>query len=175
MQNSLTMERLILGTCPVQSTVCGESVEQLDGTENARPRFVIRGPGVTSGHGWGQPRPWVGESFSNDQPGPSNALLRKKPKYDSCLKRTIPYVSLATDSSGKSVCVDSTVSNVYIKIPDDVCTQTILSDIAAKIGADDKELTLLDSKFVPVMDDDDKGLTSLIFIMYIMYLSLCIH
>ena len=142
--------------------VCGETstVEQLDGTENAmRPRFVVRGPGVTSGHGWGQPRPWASESFSSDQPGPSNALLRKKPKYDSCLKRTIPYVSLAMDSSGRSMCVDSIVSNVYVKIPDDtVCTQAILSDVAAKIGADDKELTLLDSKFVPVTDDDDKGL-----------------
>ena len=70
--------------------VCGETstVEQFDGTENAmRPRFVVRGPGVTSGHGWGQLRPWASESFSSDQPGPSNALLRKKPKYDSCLKR----------------------------------------------------------------------------------------
>lgn len=124
-----------------------------------RPRFVVRGPGVTSGHGWGQPRPWASESFPSDQPGPSNTLLRKKPKYDSCLKRTIPYVSLATDSSRRSICVDSIVSNVYIKIPDDnVCTQAILSDIAAKIGTDDKDLTLLNSKFVPVTDDDDKGL-----------------
>ena len=57
------------------------------------------------------------------------------------------------------MCVDSIVSNVYVKIPDDnVCTQTILRDIAAKIGTDEKELTLLDSKFVPVTDDDDKGL-----------------
>ena len=40
----------------------------------------------------------------------------------------------------------------YVKIPDDVCTQAILSDIAAKIGTDDKELTLLDSKFVPACD-----------------------
>ena len=48
------------------------------------------------------------------QPGPSNALLRKRPKYDSCLKRTIPYVSLATDSSGRNMCVDTIISNVYI-------------------------------------------------------------
>ena len=55
----------------------------------------------------------------------------------------------------------------YVKIPDDnVCTQAILSDIAAKIGTDDKELTLLDSKFVPVTGDGNKGLTSLLFIMY---------
>ena len=139
--------------------VCGETstVEQLDGTENAmRPRFVVCGPGVTSGHGWGQPRPWASESFSSDQPGPSNALLRKKPKYDLCLKRTIPYVSLAMDSSGRSMCVDSIVSNVYGKIPNDTVHK--LFYVAAKIGTDDKELTFLDSKFVPVTDDDDKGL-----------------
>lgn len=123
-----------------------------------RPRFQVRGPGASSG--WGQSRPWASESFySNDsQPGPSNALLRKRPKYDSCLKRTIPYVSLATDSSGRNMCVDTIISNVYIRIPDDnVCTQAILSDIAPKISAEERELTLLDSKFVPVTDDDDKG------------------
>ena len=53
------------------------------------------------------------------------------------------------------MCADSIISNVYIKIPDNnVCTQAVLCDIASKI---DRELTLLDSKFVPVMDDDDKG------------------
>ena len=118
-------------------------MEQLDGAENAmHPRFNVHGPGIRSGYGWGQPRPWVSESFSSDQPSSSNALLRK-----------------TTDSSGRSMCVDSIVSNVYVKIPDDsVCTQAIPSDIAAKIGTDDKDLTLLDSKFVPVTDDDDKGL-----------------
>ena len=51
-----------MDTCLVQSTACGKTstVEQLDGTENAmRPHFVARGPVVTSGHGWGQPRPWA--------------------------------------------------------------------------------------------------------------------
>lgn len=140
--------------------VCGESMEQsqTDGAESTmRPRFQVRGPGVPSG--WGQPRPWASsDHFLSDQPGPSNALLRKKPKYESCLKRTIPYVSLATDSSGRNMCVDSIISNVYIKIPDDnVCTQAILCDIASKISSSERELTLLDSKFVPVTDDDDKG------------------
>ena len=82
----------------------------------------------------------------------------------SCLKRTIPYISLATDSSG-SMCVDSIVSNVYINISDDVYTQAILSDIAAKIGTD-KDLTLLNSKFVPVTDD--KGLYSFFFLFYLL-------
>ncbi len=136
--------------------VCGEPMvmEQADGAETLmRPRFTARGPGTSSG--WGQPRPWASESFSSDQPGPSNALLRKKPKYDSCLKRTIPYVSLATDSSGRNICVDSIV---YIRIPDDnVGTRSILGDIASKIGTEENELILLDSKFVPITDDEDKG------------------
>ena len=51
------------------------------------------------------------------------------------------------------MCVDTIISNVYIKIPDNnVCTQAILSEI----GTDEWELTLLDSKFVPVTDDDNK-------------------
>lgn len=84
--------------------VCGEPMEQsTDVAESLiRPHFSIRGPSTPSG--WGQSWPWASES---DQPGPSNALLRKKPKYDSCLKRTIPYVSLATDSSGRNVLIQS--------------------------------------------------------------------
>ena len=55
----------------------------------------------------------------------------------------------------EGMCVDSITSNVYIKIPDDnVCTQAILCDIASKISSSERELTLLESKFVPVTDDD---------------------
>ena len=120
--------------------------------------------------------PWASsDHFSSDQPGPNNDLLRKKPKYESCLKRTIPYVSLATDSSGRNMCVNSIISNVYIKIPDDnVCTQAILCDIASKISSSERELTLLDSKFVPVTDDDDKGEYIIISMLWrVVYL--CIH
>ena len=79
-------------------------------------------------------------------------------KYDSCLKRTIPYVSLCSDSSGRNICVDSIITNVYIRIPDDnVGTRSILGDVASKIGAEENDLILLDSKFVPITDDDDKG------------------
>ena len=140
--------------------VCGEPMEQADGRETPiRPRFALR-----TSSGWGQPRPWASENLSSNQPGPSSALLRKKPKYESCLKRTIPYVSLATDSSGRSICVDSIITNVYIKIPDDnVSTQTVLTEIACKINSDENELVLLDSKFIPVTDDDDKGQNTLFY------------
>lgn len=129
-----------------------------DSTETPmRPRFSLRGPGTPSG--WGQPRPWANENFSRDQPGPSDALLRKKPKYDSCLKRTIPFVSLATDASGRNICVDSIITNVYIRIPDgNVNTQSILNEISSKTSNEENDLILLDSKFVPVTDDDgEKG------------------
>lgn len=143
--------------------ICGESEQMDGGAENnmmmMRPRFAVRGPSGCGPSGWGQSRPWANESFSSEQPGPSNPLLRKKPKYDSSyLKRTIPYVSLTTDASGRNICVDTIMSNVYIRIADDnVCAQTILADIAMKSGAEENELTLLDSKFIPVTDDGDKG------------------
>lgn len=158
--------RFDLGNIPGSKyKVCGESTEQSDSQGSdcvSRPRFVIRGPGGPSG--WGQPRPWAHDNITNDpQPGTSTALIRKKPKYDSFLKRTIPYVSLCTDSSGRNVCVDSIISNIYVRIPDDaVSTQAILSDVAAKTSTDERELTLVDSKFVPITDDDDKGMCKLI-------------
>ena len=148
-----------LGSLPGSKyKVCGEPIPELadSGETPMRSRFTPRPPSTLTG--WGQPQPWANENLSGDQPGPSNALLKKKPKYESCLKRTIPYVSLATDSSGRSICVDSIITNVYIKIPDsNVNTQTILSDVASKISTDENELVLLDSKFVAITDDDDKG------------------
>ena len=109
MLNFLKMDYLILGLFPVQSTRFVVSLLN---------RWKLKCDHSTSS-GWGQQRPWASES---DHAGPSNYLLRKKPN-ESCLKRTIPYVSLATDSSGRNVCVDSIISNVYIKIPDEnVCT-----------------------------------------------------
>lgn len=134
--------------------VCGESMETESTDTLIRPRFSTRGPITSTPSGWGQPRLWANESLS-DQPGPSSALLRKKPKYES---RTIPYTSLATDSSGRNICIDSIIANVYIRIPDDkVSTKTILSELGSKISAEENELVLLDSKFVPVTDDDEKG------------------
>lgn len=130
--------------------ICGEQVESDNLETPMRPRFAFRAP-VTAG--WSQTRPWANEN----QPGPSDALLRKKPKYDSCLKRTIPFVSLATDSSGRNICVDSIVTNVYIRIPDDnVSTQSILSEVSSKI-CEESDLVLLDSKFVPITDEAEKG------------------
>lgn len=50
------------------------------------------------------------------------------------------------------MCVDSIISNVEF-----LCTQAIHCDIASKMGSNERELTLLDSKFLPVTDGEDKG------------------
>ena len=56
---------------------------------------------------WPWPWPWAGsDHISSDQPGPSNALV-KKLKYVSCLKRINPYVYLATDSCGRNLSIQS--------------------------------------------------------------------
>ena len=65
---------------------------------------------------------------------------------------------LAMDGSGRNICVHSIITNVYIKIPDDnVTIQNILSEVALKISCEGGEMTLLDSKFAPLTDDEDKG------------------
>lgn len=62
----------------------------------------------------------------------------------------------------EEMCVDSIISNIYVRIPDDaISTQAILSEVAAKTSTDERELTLVDSKFVPITDDDDKGMCKL--------------
>ena len=58
------------------------------------------------------------------------------------------------------MCVDSIISNVYIKIPDsNVSLQTILSEVAAKIGESPNDLILLDSKFIEI-GDDSRGMSN---------------
>ena len=120
-----------------------------------RPRFNIRSPIVPCSStevGWGHPRPWA-----SDEPGPSTSV-RKKPKYESFLKRTISFVSLSMN--GKNMCVDSIISNSYIKIVEsEVSPQAIIAEVAAKISVAEDELILLDSKFVPLTDADNTGIT----------------
>ena len=60
------------------------------------------------------------------------------------------YAQIALEET----CVDSIISNVYLKNPDStVRTETVLSEVAAKISTEESELVLLDSKFVPISDD----------------------
>ena len=103
---------------------------------------------------WSVPRPWQQQPEVNQGAGPSSRKKSSSVHYESSLKRSIPHVSLSLDDSGKNICVDSIISNVYIKIPDsNVSLQTILSEVAAKIGESPSDLILLDSKFVEIGDD----------------------
>ena len=54
----------------------------------------------------------------------------------------------------KSVVVDSTLNNVYVRIPEStVSVPCILSDIGKKTSIDPEELVILDNKMIPVSDD----------------------
>ena len=70
------------------------------------------------------------------------------------MKKTIPFVSLSLDLSGRNIIVDNTINNVYIKIPENtVSVESILAAIAAKIGCEVTELVLLDVKFIEISND----------------------
>ena len=78
--------------------------------------------------------------------------------YEKFLKRSIPFASLCLDQTNRNIMIDSIVSNVYIKIADSaVSGQTILSEVATKIGCEATELVILDSKLVEVSDDKGKN------------------
>ena len=87
-------------------------------------------------------------------PGPSSKRQKTSIQYESSLKRSFPYVSLCLDESGQNICMDTIISNVYIKIPDSsVSLQAMLGEVAGKIGESPTELILLDSKFIEIGDD----------------------
>ena len=104
---------------------------------------------------WSIPKPWT------NSPGPSGLSTRSRrgdvssQPYETFLKRSIPFVSLSLDRTNRNIIVDSTINNVYIKIPDStVSVQAILSAIATKIGScEANELIILDVKFIEISDD----------------------
>ena len=126
--------------------VCGDASMGEHSTDEPRP-FTSKS--------WAIPRPWINTA------GPSGSLLRKKATqpYDVYLKRSIPYVALGLDQSNRNIIVDSTINNVYIKVPENtVSAQTILSAMATKIGCDASSLVILDVKFLEISDDKGKTL-----------------
>ena len=109
---------------------------------------------------WSLPRPWKHDnpSWSNTSgPSSSGPFQRSKKMcqpYEVFLKRSIPYVALGLDHSGRNIIVDGTINNIYIKIPENtVSAQAILSAMATKIGCEVAELVILDVKFLEVSDD----------------------
>lgn len=151
------------------------------------------GSQLTGGHhqyhasGWAFPRPWApGQRLgrtspsSSSLPGPSSGLSGQSPSLssrprnathtgytESCFKRTIPYVTLVLDDFGKIV-VDSTIDNVYLKIPESsISVSGILSSIGEKIAdVAGEDLVLLDAKLFPI-SDADKGNFNIDYYCYV--------
>lgn len=107
---------------------------------------------------WSLPRPWTNNTVAGPSSAPAS-LPRKKTNqpYEVFLKRSIPYVALGLDQSGRNIIVDSTINNVYVKIPENsVSAQSILSVIATKVSCEVAELVMLDVKFIEISDDKGK-------------------
>ena len=92
------------------------------------------GPGGPGHSVW----PWQQQQHESDvQMGPGWSSKRQKTvPYESSL---FPYVSLCLDESGRNICVDTIISNVYIKIPDSSVSlqgilNEVLNEVAGKIG-----------------------------------------
>lgn len=67
-------------------------------------------------------------------------------------------MALCLDQSNRNIAVDTTINNVYVKIPESsVSAQAILSALAVKIGSDASNLVLLDAKFIEISDDKGKA------------------
>ena len=140
--------------------VCGEpATDKATGRESASlsfpsPHTQMPGPSGTQ-RGWSLPRPWASDGcvlfhshFS------SKGKRQETTSYEPFLKRSFPLVTLTVDRTGKSVVVDSTLNNVYVRIPEStVSALCILSEIGKKTGIDPQELVILDNKMIPVSDD----------------------
>ena len=128
--------------------ICGDASVDEHPTISDEPRSFSK---------WAVTRPWAApSSLSSVIAGIRNkrgAGSGTQP-YETFLKRSIPYVSLCLDESGRNVLVDSTINNVYVKVPDkSLSASTILSAMATKIGCVAEELVILDVKFLEVTDD----------------------
>lgn len=139
-----------LGTLPgTKYKVSGEPEVTTVAVESTRPRYQLP---LSTGSGWGPSRPWLSRDEGS---GPSSAInSRNRPRYEACLKRTIPFVTLCPDQSCRSMCIDTVISNLYLKIPEsEVSLDAILTAAGPKVDVAMEQLVLLDSTFVPVTDD----------------------
>ena len=103
--------------------------------------------------GWSAPRPWASDGRTAFTPKHRKLEMQS---YEPFMKRSFPVVSLTLDRTGK-ISVNSTLSNVYIKVPESsVSVPAILAEIGKKTSTDPEELTVLDSKLLPVTDDKGK-------------------
>lgn len=140
---------------------CGDSADSNSNNNIVEEPLEIRPPNT-----WSLPRPWTNASgagpSSMSRPwtsvggtGPPFGTRKKANQpFDTFLKRSIPYVALGLDQSGKNIIVDTIISNVYIKVPENsVSVAAILSTMATKLNCDANELVILDVKFLEISDD----------------------
>lgn len=98
---------------------------------------------------------------------PLSKRSRATGKTDSFWKRTIPYVTLGIEGNGKSLFVESTEKNLFLKLPESqVSAASIVTAASSRISNLQDELLLLDSKFIPISTDDATGYSN--FIAYYM-------
>lgn len=139
--------------------VCGDLASEAEQV----PRNVEGFAPQPSPRPWSIGRPWTSQPSTSLQVSatPRNATLMAKQTYEKFLKRSIPFVSLCLDQANRNIVIDSIVSNVYIKIADSsVSGQSILSEVAPKVGCEAADLMILDAKFIEV--SDDKGMYTIL-------------
>ena len=130
--------------------VCGED-------EATQPAVSTPQPGPSNFPNDGSSfRPWSTRKSAKVNP----LSLSKKsplttPHVVAGLKRTFPYVSLCLDHTGKNVTVESTIDSIYVKLPENgVCVDAVLEEVSTRVGIATEDLVLLDSKFVPVSNNE---------------------
>lgn len=138
--------------------VCGDS-SCGDSTQSSEAE--MKGPSNTQLRSWPLPRAWMssagpslsGSSLSGPSPRNKRGNSSIQP-YTTYLKKSIPFVSLCLDDTSRNILVDSTISNVYIKVPENcVSVQSILTALATKITCEVSDLVMLDVKFLEITDD----------------------
>ena len=128
--------------------MCGEAQPEPPASlspEPTRPQYT---PQTSSTSGWGTPRPCQAQAPRSE---PTRSLVR--PKYEtSTFKRSIPFVTLCADQSGRNLSVDTFISNLYLKMPESEVSLDGILAVASPLPIE--QLILLDSGFLPVTGGD---------------------
>ena len=98
---------------------CGDPAGSNNSTNNSTS--IVEEPLETRlPHTWSLPRPWTNASAGPSRPwsGAGFTGTRKKANQasDSFLKRSIPYVALGLDESGKNIIVDTITMLKFLKV-----------------------------------------------------------
>ena len=107
---------------------------------------------------WSAPLQWRQQRGRTPFLASSQGRAGPSTQYESSyFKRCIPFVSLSLNKSGKSIVIETTEENVFVKIPESTLSvDTILAELGKKVSLAPSDLVLLDSKFLSVSDDKGK-------------------